>query len=352
MSGPLTRFGLAAETAEQRKEKILAGVMAAVYRQVPQSVLVSVVGAFALVMVLWYSMSRHALMALVHADPGGVARARPPGVQVPSRGRGRRRGPALGQALGRAGGARRPAVGRRRVHLLLQRPAAAPGGAGGRGAVGRVRFADALRQPSARLLLVHAAHRHAADRAHGVGTGPDLLHGRGGDGGGLLLHRVLRPQLRRRGVRVGEEQLRERGPRRPVDGREAPRRGRAARGRERDAVEDPVLRGRQPRPAPAAAGHRHLRVAAEEARDRPARAAGEQHVDGRRVAVEAGRGTAGDLAARLRVHPAEGRPGRRSTKCSRCSSRSSRRSPRRRACRCGCGVPGTRPTAIRCCCSG
>ena len=63
MSGPLTRFGLAAETAEQRKEKILAGVMAAVYRQVPQSVLVSVVGAFALVMVLWHSMSRHALMA-------------------------------------------------------------------------------------------------------------------------------------------------------------------------------------------------------------------------------------------------------------------------------------------------
>ena len=63
MSGPLTRFGLAVETAEQRKEKILAGVMAAVYRQVPQSVLVSVVGAFALVMVLWYSMNQQALMA-------------------------------------------------------------------------------------------------------------------------------------------------------------------------------------------------------------------------------------------------------------------------------------------------
>jgi signal transduction histidine kinase/CheY-like chemotaxis protein len=62
VSGPLTRFGLAVETAEQRKEKILAGVMAAVYRQVPQSVLVSVVGAFALVMVLWHSMSQHALV--------------------------------------------------------------------------------------------------------------------------------------------------------------------------------------------------------------------------------------------------------------------------------------------------
>jgi signal transduction histidine kinase/CheY-like chemotaxis protein len=63
MSGPLTRFGLAVETREQRKEKILAGVMASVYRQVPQSVLVSIVGAFALVMVLWYSMDRNALMS-------------------------------------------------------------------------------------------------------------------------------------------------------------------------------------------------------------------------------------------------------------------------------------------------
>jgi two-component system, sensor histidine kinase len=63
MSGPLTRFGLAVETREQRKEKILAGVMASVYRQIPQSVLVSVVGAFALVMVLWYSMNQNLLMA-------------------------------------------------------------------------------------------------------------------------------------------------------------------------------------------------------------------------------------------------------------------------------------------------
>jgi signal transduction histidine kinase/CheY-like chemotaxis protein len=62
VSGPLTRFGLAVETAEQRKEKILAGVMASVYRQVPQSVLVSIVGAFALVMVLWYSMNQNLLM--------------------------------------------------------------------------------------------------------------------------------------------------------------------------------------------------------------------------------------------------------------------------------------------------
>ncbi len=62
VSGPLTRFGLAVETREQRKEKILAGVMASVYRQVPQSVLVSIVGAFALVMVLWNSMEQNLLM--------------------------------------------------------------------------------------------------------------------------------------------------------------------------------------------------------------------------------------------------------------------------------------------------
>ena len=62
MSGPLTRFGFAEETPEQRHEKILAGVMASVYRQVPQSVLVSIVGAFALVMVLWNSMNQDLLL--------------------------------------------------------------------------------------------------------------------------------------------------------------------------------------------------------------------------------------------------------------------------------------------------
>ena len=62
MSGPLTRFGFAEETPEQRQEKILAGVMASVYRQVPQSVLVSIVGAFALVMVLWNSIEQDLLL--------------------------------------------------------------------------------------------------------------------------------------------------------------------------------------------------------------------------------------------------------------------------------------------------
>jgi len=62
MSGPLTRFGLVVETQEQRKEKILAGVMASVYRQVPQSVLVSIVGAFAMVVVFWNAMNQNLLM--------------------------------------------------------------------------------------------------------------------------------------------------------------------------------------------------------------------------------------------------------------------------------------------------
>ncbi|GAB4468976.1 MAG: ATP-binding protein [Burkholderiaceae bacterium] len=49
----MTRFGIAVETREQRQEKILAGVIASVYRQVPQSVLGSIVGGVALVAVFW-----------------------------------------------------------------------------------------------------------------------------------------------------------------------------------------------------------------------------------------------------------------------------------------------------------
>ncbi|HEX7156038.1 MAG TPA: hypothetical protein VF229_02425, partial [Burkholderiaceae bacterium] len=61
--GPLTRLGIAAETREQRQEKILAGVIAAVYRQVPQSVLGSIVGGVALVAVFWERQDQVQLMA-------------------------------------------------------------------------------------------------------------------------------------------------------------------------------------------------------------------------------------------------------------------------------------------------
>lgn len=53
MSGPLTRFGIDGETREQRQEKILAGVVSSVYRQVPQSVLGSMVGGIAIAAVFW-----------------------------------------------------------------------------------------------------------------------------------------------------------------------------------------------------------------------------------------------------------------------------------------------------------
>ncbi|HEU0201135.1 MAG TPA: hypothetical protein VFR86_11950, partial [Burkholderiaceae bacterium] len=62
MSGPLTRFGIAPETREQRQEKILAGVIASVYRQVPQSVLGSIVGGVALIAVFWHTHDQNALL--------------------------------------------------------------------------------------------------------------------------------------------------------------------------------------------------------------------------------------------------------------------------------------------------
>jgi signal transduction histidine kinase len=61
--GPLTRLGIAGETREQRQEKILAGVIGSVYRQVPQSVLGSIVGGVALVAVFWEKQDQVQLMA-------------------------------------------------------------------------------------------------------------------------------------------------------------------------------------------------------------------------------------------------------------------------------------------------
>jgi signal transduction histidine kinase len=53
MAGPLTRLGLGDESPEQRQHRITAGVMASVYRQVPQSVLGSIFGSVALVAAFW-----------------------------------------------------------------------------------------------------------------------------------------------------------------------------------------------------------------------------------------------------------------------------------------------------------
>jgi two-component system, sensor histidine kinase len=63
MTGPLTRFGIDTESREQRQEKILAGVLASVYRQVPQSVLGSIVGGFAIVASFWQTQNQNILIA-------------------------------------------------------------------------------------------------------------------------------------------------------------------------------------------------------------------------------------------------------------------------------------------------
>ncbi len=61
--GPLTRLGLDAESRELRQRKIVAGVLASVYRQVPQSVLGSIVGGVALVAVFWNTHDQTTLVA-------------------------------------------------------------------------------------------------------------------------------------------------------------------------------------------------------------------------------------------------------------------------------------------------
>ncbi len=55
MAGPLTRLGLGDESPEQRQQRITAGVMASVYRQVPQSVLGSIFGSMAVVAAFWHA---------------------------------------------------------------------------------------------------------------------------------------------------------------------------------------------------------------------------------------------------------------------------------------------------------
>jgi signal transduction histidine kinase/CheY-like chemotaxis protein len=62
MSGPLTRFGIDVETREERQEKILAGVIASVYRQVPVSVLGNIVGGLALGAVFWNTFDQVTLL--------------------------------------------------------------------------------------------------------------------------------------------------------------------------------------------------------------------------------------------------------------------------------------------------
>ena len=62
MAGPLTRLGLGDESPEQRQQRITAGVMASVYRQVPQAVLGSIFGGMALVAAFWSTHNQNELM--------------------------------------------------------------------------------------------------------------------------------------------------------------------------------------------------------------------------------------------------------------------------------------------------
>ncbi len=62
MAGPLTRFANASEQRAQRHERILAGVIASVHRQVPRSVLGSIVGATAVLAVYWRTQDKTLLL--------------------------------------------------------------------------------------------------------------------------------------------------------------------------------------------------------------------------------------------------------------------------------------------------
>jgi two-component system, sensor histidine kinase len=51
--GPITRLGLGEDTLEQRRENLLTGIFGVVFRQVPQAVVVSIVGGVAMVAAFW-----------------------------------------------------------------------------------------------------------------------------------------------------------------------------------------------------------------------------------------------------------------------------------------------------------
>ena len=61
-SGPITLLGLTDDSPEQRQQKILWAVFATVFRQIPQAVLVSIVGGIALVAVFWRTQDQIELM--------------------------------------------------------------------------------------------------------------------------------------------------------------------------------------------------------------------------------------------------------------------------------------------------
>jgi len=67
MSGPLTLVGIDPALRERRRERVLAGVIGTVYRQVPQSVLGTTVLAIALVAALWQARPAELLLGWLAA---------------------------------------------------------------------------------------------------------------------------------------------------------------------------------------------------------------------------------------------------------------------------------------------
>lgn len=67
MSGPLTLVGIDPSLRERRQERVLAGVIGTVYRQVPQSVLGTTVLAVALVAALWQARPAELLLGWLAA---------------------------------------------------------------------------------------------------------------------------------------------------------------------------------------------------------------------------------------------------------------------------------------------
>jgi two-component system, sensor histidine kinase len=62
MTGPLTRLGIGTESQEQRQQRITVGVLAAIYRQVPQSVLASIFGGMAILAAFWRTHDQNRLV--------------------------------------------------------------------------------------------------------------------------------------------------------------------------------------------------------------------------------------------------------------------------------------------------
>ena len=192
----------------------------------------------------------HGVLARGHPRQPGLARRA--GARLPPAPPRPRRVRALG-SLVVAG------IDHRRVAVGCGRGRAVPGLAGPRGAAHRlpVRRRDRRPQSHGRLqavvLRLRAAGAAAADRARRVGSRHGAPVHRDRDDGGARVPAGLRPPPERRAHPFARDPPRERRPHRRIAGADPRRARRARHRRDREPRQEPVPRGRQPRPAPAAA---------------------------------------------------------------------------------------------------